>query len=218
MGQNGSMRKVVLLLVGALALTGCTAPSQKYPGSKSEGVFFTVPYSWREISPKALEKYQKDTGNTGVMDRLSMVRYEIAYTTDPNIGPHEVFSLSATDKPVAFLRVRTLFPDEVNNISYNVLRNILIPVSQIVTDPKASDPPLDLVDDYEVADKGARGVRTIYRVTLEGKEQVIDQTAMTSPDRSILYVFVIRCSTQCYNKNKTLMTKISDSFSVKGPR
>lgn len=216
------MRRAIALASIALTsialLTACSAPTQQYPGSKKEGVFFSVPKDWREISFAQLQKYEKSSSNSDVLDRASMVRYEVAYTTDPKVTAKDVFALTTTDKPVVFMRVRDLFADEINSVSYNTLRSVLVPLTRLVNEPQAGDPTFDLYDDYEVGDTGGRGVRTIYRINLDGKDQVIDQTALTSDDRRILYVFVIRCSTTCYNKNKDLMTKISDSFSVKGPR
>ena len=215
--QNAAVRRLSVI-ISIILLTGCAAPTQQYPGSKKEGVFFAVPQDWREISFKSLQKFELASENMDVVDRASMVRYEVAYTTDKKISAKDVFDLTPTDKPLAYLRIRDLYGDEINNISYNSLRSVLVPLARMVSDPQDDDPEFDLIDDFEVSDKGGRGIRTIYRITLDGKEQVIDQTALTSEDRRILYVFVMRCTTACYNKNKDLMTKISDSFSVKGPR
>ena len=211
-------RLFVVSLATALLLSGCSAPSQKYPGSKSEGVFFTVPNDWREISTRELKNFERKSGDSDVLDRLALVRYEVAYTKGKDFTAKDVFSLSPTEQPIAFLRVRDLNVDEINGVSYNSLRSILVPLHRMVTNPEPTDPAFDILDDYEVADKGARGVRTIYKITIDGKEQIIDQTAMTSNDRRILYVFVIRCETKCYQKDEKLFTKISDTFSVKGPR
>ena len=217
LGQNAAMRRFIAIF-SIVLLAGCAAPSQQYPGSKKEGVFFTVPQEWREISFKKLQAFERASKDMDVVDRAEMVRYEVAYTTDAKLSAKDVFDLTPTDNPLAYLRVRDLYGDEINSISYNSLRSVLVPLARMVSDPQADDPAFDLIDDFEVSDKGGRSIRTIYRITLDGKEQVIDQTALTSEDRRILYVFVIRCTTQCYNKNKDLMTKISDSFSVKGPR
>lgn len=199
-------------------LTACAAPTEQFPGSKTDGAFFAAPHEWKSISMAQLQKYEKSSSNPDVVDRAQMVRYEVALTPSEEITAKDVFSLAPVDQPVAFMRIRDLYPEEINSVSYNTLRSVLVPLSRMVTDPQQGDAPFDLIDDYEVADKGGRGVRTVYRITLQGKEQVIDQTAVTSEDRRTLYVFVIRCTTTCYNNNEKLMTKIADSFSVKGPR
>ena len=211
------MRRLPILLT-ILLLTGCSAPTQQYPGSKKEGTFFAAPKSWHAIDMKSLQKYEKASTNSDVVDRASMVRFEVALSPNKNLSAADIFSLRVTDQPIAFLRVRDIYANEVNSVSYNSLRSVLVPVTRIITQPRNDDPELDLIDDYEVSDKGGRGVRTIYRVTVDGKSQVIDQQALISDDRRTLYVFVVRCSNECYNKNKEVMTKMADSFSVRGAR
>ena len=205
-------------LIALVALSACSSPTQQYPGSKDEGVFFTVPNHWKSISMAELQKYENASSNPDVVDRAALVRYEVGYSPDKAITPHDIFSQEVTDQPVALLRVRDLYADEVNAVSYNVLRSILFPIPRMVLDPQESDPTFELLDDYEVADKGGRGVRTVYRISINGREQTVDQTAVMSPDHRILYAFIIRCSSECYAKNKKVMTEISDSFSIKGPR
>lgn len=215
--QNMGMRRALALML-ALLLTACSGASQQYPGSKKEGVFFTVPNDWKEISMERLQKFERSSTSSAVLNRAALVRYEVAYSPNGKLEPLDVFSQAETDQPVALLRVRDLSAEEVNAVSYNVLRSILFPIPQIVLQPQAGDPPFELIDDFEVADKGGRGVRTIYRITIDGVEQTVDQTAVTSNDHRILYAFIIRCSSACYKKNQKLMTKISDSFSIKGAR
>ena len=207
-------RAFILLIV----LTSCSTPTDQFPGSKDDGAYFAAPREWRKISFAQLQNFEKSSTNQDVIDRASMVRYEVALTPSVEIKAKDVFALTPVDVPVAFMRIRDLFPEEVNSVSYNSLRSVLVPLSQMVTDPQEGDAPFDLIDDFEVADQGGRGVRTIFRITLNGEEQVIDQTAVVSEDRRTIYVFVIRCTTTCYNNNQKLMTKIADSFSVKGPR
>ena len=215
--QTRAVRRWLALPLLAV-VTACSAPTQQFPGSKADGAYFAAPREWRNISFADLQRYEKSSSNPDVVDRASMVRYEIALTPSKEVSAKDVFSLAPVDQPVAFMRIRDLFPEEINSASYNSLRSVLVPLSRMVTNPQTGDAPFDLIDDFEVADKGGRGVRTIYRITLQGQEQVIDQTAVTSDDRRTLYVFVIRCTTECYNKNEKLMTTIADSFSVKGPR
>jgi len=215
--QTNAVRRLLFIPL-AVVLVACAAPTEQYPGSKSEGTFFSAPRNWHTLSFDELKSYEMKSSNSDVIDRAQMVRYEVAASPNKKIAPKDVFSLSPVDQPVAFLRVRDLYPDEINSVSYNTLRSVLVPLSRMVNNPQAGDAPFDLIDDFEVADKGGRGVRTIFRITLDGVEQVIDQTAVTSDDRRTLYVFVIRCTTKCYNSNEKLMTDIADSFSVKGPR
>lgn len=200
----------------ATLVTGCSAPSQKYGASKSEGVFFTVPNGWHEITTDALNKFEGAAKDQAAKDKSAMVKWQVAFSSGKEISPSQVFSLKSTDNPVAFARVRTLYPGEANAVSYNILRNIIVPLTEWVNNPTDTTPVYDIIDDYEVVEKGARGVRTIYSFTDQGISQTFDQTAMISEDRQKIYLFIIRCSTDCYNKNEKVMTKISNSFTVRG--
>ncbi len=111
-----------------------------------------------------------------------------------------------------------MFPDEVNAVSYNTLRDIVQPVTDWVNNPTASTPVYNIIDDHEVVQKGGRGVRTIYNFIDSGVSQTIDQTALMSPDHAKIYVFVVRCTTVCYNKNIKAISRIADSFTVRGPK
>ncbi len=199
-------------------LASCGAPTQKYGASKSEGVYFAVPVSWHAISTNSLNLQESKSKVVGAAEKLALVKWQYAFTFDKRYSAKDIFSFAVTKTPVAFARVRSLFPDEVNAISYNSLRNVVVPLTDWVNYPDKTTPEFNILDDYEVVEKGARGVRTIYSFTQNGKSQTVDQTAMVSEDRQTIYVFVVRCANSCYDKRKSLITKIADSFTVRGAR
>jgi hypothetical protein len=201
-----------------LLLTSCGTPTQKYAASKGEGVYFTIPNSWQQISMKELNALEAKSTVTGAAEKLSLVKWQEAYTFDATVPAKSIFNIAATKVPVAFVRVRGLFSDEINAVSYNTLRDIVEPVTEWVNNPTAKTPPYDIIDDYEVVQKGARGVRTIFNFTTNGVSQTIDQTALVSADRQKIYVFVLRCTTVCYNKHIKVISRIADSFTVRGVR
>jgi len=211
-------KTIGLLLASLILLTGCGAQSQIYAASKSEGVFFTVPTTWHLISTAALNKVEAQKAQGAAIERQSLVAWQVAYSGHAKVKPSQIFSIDAPKKPLAFARVRRLSADEINAVSYNVLRDVIVPLSQWVSTPTADTPPFDIYDDYEVVEKGARGVRTIFTFTHKGVAQTIDQTAMVSPDHTKIYLFIIRCTNSCYKKNEKLMTKISNSFTIRGTK
>lgn len=202
----------------ALLLTSCGHATQKYGASKAEGVYFTVPNGWHEITMLALNSEEAKSTAAGAVEKLALVKWQEAFSPDSKIGPKQTFSLTPTNSPLAFVRVRDLFPDEVNALSYNTLRDIVQPVTVWVTRPTATTPIYNIIDDHEVIQKGGRGVRTIYNFIESGVSQSVDQTALMSPDHAKIYVFVIRCTTTCYNKNIKVISRIADSFTVRGTK
>ena len=215
------MRRPVIALLGialVLGLTGCGESSKLYPASKSEGVFFSVPTNWKALSTASLNKYEKESTEPEAAARQALVKWQIAYTTNKKLKVSEVFNLTAPSKPLAFARVRDLESSEINSVSYNTLRDVIVPVTQIIEGDDPSAPDFQILVDQEVVQKGARGVQTVYSFSIDGKEQTINQTSLMSNDRTKLYIFVVRCATECYNKNKKKIEEIVSSFTVEGAR
>jgi hypothetical protein len=215
------MKRPVIALLGialVLGLTGCGESSKLYPASKSEGVFFSVPTNWKALSTASLNKYEKESTEPEGAARQALVKWQIAYTTNKKLKAAEVFNLTAPTKPLAFARVRDLESSEINSVSYNTLRDVIVPVTQIIEGDDPSAPDFQILVDQEVVQKGARGVQTVYSFSIDGKEQTINQTSLMANDRTKLYIFVVRCTTECYNKNKKKIEEIVSSFTVEGAR
>jgi len=207
---------VVIAIAMSFLLSSCGSATQQYPAFKKEGVYFAVPNNWHEITTKQLNAQEALATDADAKDRAAMVQWQVAYSTDKAITPAEVFNLNSVDAPVVLARVRSLFPDESNSVSNNSLRNMVVPLTTWVTEPTATTPVYEIFDDQDRIEKGARGVRTVFSFTLHGEKQSIDQTALLSPDRSTIYVLLIRCSSLCFEKNKAAITKIAESFTVRG--
>ncbi|MBC7463372.1 MAG: hypothetical protein H7227_03815 [Actinobacteria bacterium] len=214
--KKATLRTGLLLGIFSLILTGCGQPSQKYATSKSEGAYFTVPVAWHKVSMKELNDVEAKSTVSGAAEKLILVKWQEAYSPNPKIGPLEVFSIRPTTQPLVFVRVRWLFPDEFNAMSYDTLRNIVEPVTEWVNNPTESTPKYNIIDDYEVVQKGGRGVRTIFSFTHKGVSQTIDQTSLMSMDGQKIYLLVARCTTKCYQKHSKVLEKISASFTVRG--
>jgi hypothetical protein len=215
------MRRPMVALLGialVLGLTGCGESSKLYPASKSEGVFFSVPTNWKALSTASLNKYEKESTDPEAESRQALVKWQIAYTTNKKLKVPEVFNLTAPSQPLVFARVRDLESSEINSVSYNTLRDVIVPVTQIIAGDDPSAPDFQILVDQEVVQKGARGVQTVYSFSIDDREQTINQTSLMSNDRTTMYIFVVRCTTECYAKNKKKIEEIVSSFTVEGAR
>jgi len=215
------MSRPMVALLGialVLGLTACGESSKLYPASKSEGVFFSVPTNWKALSTASLNKYEKESTDPEAESRQALVKWQIAYTTNKKLKVPEVFNLTAPSQPLVFARVRDLESSEINSVSYNTLRDVIVPVTQIIAGDDPSAPDFQILVDQEVVQKGARGVQTVYSFSIDDKEQTINQTSLMSNDRTTMYIFVVRCTTECYAKNKKKIEEIVSSFTVEGAR
>ncbi len=205
-------------MVLAISLSACGESSKLYPASKSEGVFFSVPNTWDEISSASLNKYEKETAGTEGESRQALVKWQIAYSTNSKLKVSEVFDLTAPKAPLAFARVRDLEGTEINSVSYNSLRDVIVPITSLMNGDDPSAPDFEILADQEVVEKGARGVQTIYSFSIDGVKQTINQTALVSNDRTTMYIFVVRCESKCYDKNEKKIDEIVGSFTVQGAK
>jgi hypothetical protein len=196
-------------------LTACT-PSKQYAGSKSDGAFFSVPNGWSKISMADLNRIEGKSTNQDDLDRLAMVSYQVGFSKSKKITPKDVFLLQPTDQPVLYARFRDLFPEERNAISFNTLRNIILPVTQYADGSKANDRNFQLLDDQEVTEKGGKGVNLLFTFDYNGVNETVNQSALVSNDQNKIYLLIIRCSTTCYNKNVDEINQIVKSFTVRG--
>jgi hypothetical protein len=213
-----SGRILGLCVVLTFVLTGCGESSKLYPASKAEGVFFSVPKMWHGVSNASLNKYEKVASKNQADSRQTLVKWQVAYSADPKIKVAQVFSLKPVESPLVFVRVRDMTGSEINSFSYNSLRDVIVPVTQLTQGADLGVPDFKLLLDKEIVKKGARGIQTIYSFSISGTEQTLNQTVLMSNDRSTLYIFMARCASTCYKKNKKVMEEIVNSYTVQGAK
>jgi len=210
-------RALSLTMASVLLLSGCAQSSQRYASNKDVGAYFTVPTEWTKINQKVLHKAEITGATAAGREKANLVLWQEAYSKVPNILPKEIFGLIPTEHPIAFTRVRQFTIEESNGVSLNSLRDLIIPVTKLYAGESSVVTDFVLLDDEEIIEKGARGVRTTFSFTPPGAlNETVKQTALISADRSTLYFFIVRCSTKCFKANSDEINKISDSFTVRG--
>lgn len=209
---------VTLATAGLIALTGCSQ-SQIYATDKASGTYVAIPKGWNKIVKSELDKAESKSTAPDAPEKLASVVWQEAYTTSPSVTPTQVLSLQAPEGAAVYVRVRDLNFEESNSISYNSLRNLLVPITTWLEDPAKANPKFVLIDDYERVEKVARGVRTIFTFEdVAGVSSTIDQTALLSDDRSRIYILIVRAKTKYYDKNVDELLAIGDSFTVRGDK
>ena len=210
-------KRIAAATIALVMLSACT-PSKQYEGSKSDGAFFTVPNGWQKVDGTDLNKVEAKNANQDELDRLSMVTYQAGFTKAKKIDPKDIFLLEPTKDPVLYVRIRDLFPEERNAISLNTLRNLVLPITDYLDGTIPNDRKFELYDDQEINEVGGRGVSLLYSFDYNGVNETVNQVALMSNDQNKIYVFIIRCSTECYNKNIDEIDEIVNSFTVKGAK
>ena len=212
------MRKQFAIFSIALLLLSACAPSKQFAGNKSDGAFFAVPNGWTLISNEDLNTEEGNTTNQNDLDRLAMVTYQVGYTSAKSLSARQVFTLEPTNDPVVFARFRDLFPEERNAISLNSLRDVILPITSYTNGSKTSQNNFQLIDDQEIVQKGGKGVNLVYSFDYNGTNETVNQTALYSNDQNKIYLFIVRCSADCYNTHSAEINQIVKSFTVRGAK
>lgn len=213
----------LIALISLFAVTACAAPSHQYAANKKSGTYFTVPYNWSKISQAALTKRESSSRASGAAQRLAAVTWQEAYSLSKSITPANIFSLKSPAAPTVYVRVRTLTSEEMNSVSYNSLRDVFVPLTtwlNSTTDNSTSPVPMtkfQLLGDEERIEKGARGIRSVFSFTgSDGINQTFNQTVLISPDRSTMFILLVRAGTSDYSKYNKILVDISNSYTVLG--
>ena len=208
---------LAIISFSILFLSSCGTPSKLYASDQKDGVYFSAPRSWLSITKNTLDSVEAKSKAAGAADRLASVHWQIAFSPDRNLKAAQVLSIKAPSQPVVYVRVRSLSYDEANSVSYNTLRDLVVPLTTWASGSDSTAPSLSVISDSEMVQRGGRGIHTRFTFTNStGEDQTIDQSALISDDRSTLYLMIARCTSECFSKHEGEISQIVKSFTVRG--
>ncbi len=203
------------LLLG-VTLSGCAAPQFTYVANSGASTYFKVPHSWHKISDSSLTtlstEMQRATGSSGG-------GWTVAYDagTNPTAGDFLSFG---TAKPFVFAEVIPLTLTASNALSYDVLRDIFLPVTNSARQ-NASAQGFLFTDFKWIRDQaltfsqGVHGVRETFDYSYAGRTDTFDQIALTNADQTVVYLLVLDCTTSCYGNDQTDINNVMSSFTIR---
>jgi hypothetical protein len=204
-----------LLVAVVVAVAGCAAPQFTYIANSSANTYFKVPYGWHKIGAASLDKTLNTGGSSGA--------WSIAYDAGTAPSANHVFN-SDISQPFVFAIVGQLTSTESNQISYNGLRDFLLPVTSAARQnaSKAGSFPLTgfqlLHDSVLAPGLGVHGVRETFEYTYpDGSVDTFDQVAYLNAEATKVYVLMIHCKTSCYGRFLSQIDTVMTSFTVRSP-
>ena len=213
-------RALLLLSVAALValLAGCGSPEYTYVTNSTDRTYLKVPASWRPIDDKAMNDA---IGFDPTLTEEERGLWFEAYDADAEPSPMHLFGPSAA-APAAFVGVQQIPESARGQFSLDRLRDLFYPVSASAQEAAEMDPTSGVSDLALVADEvltpgnGLRGVHSVFRYRVgDGPMQMMDQTAYLNDDASKLYMFFVRCSTECYEQRQKEIGNVVSSFTVR---
>jgi hypothetical protein len=216
----GTARALLLLSVAALValVAGCGAPEYTYVTNSTDRTYLKVPATWRPIDDKAMNDA---IGFDPTLTEEERGLWFEAYDADAEPSPMHLFGPSAA-APAAFVGVQQIPESSRGQFSLDRLRDLFYPVSQSAQEAAEMDPTSGVSDLALVSDEvltpgnGLRGVHSVFRYRVgDGPMQMMDQTAYLNDDASKLYMFFVRCSTECYEQRQKEIGTVVSSFTVR---
>ena len=220
--RRRSWRRRTSIWGGVLAvvvlLAGCAGPQYTYVTNSTDHTYLKVPVTWRPIDQKAIDDaLGLDTTVADSQRGLWLAGYD----ADSTPSPDHLFGAEAA-APATLIGVQDVPESARGSYSLDKLRDLFYPVSpqgqqQAAADPTSAASDITVMsDDVLTPGNGVRGVHTVFRYRVaNGPLQVMDQTLYLNDDASKLYLFFVRCSTECYQQRQKEITSVVSSFTVR---
>jgi hypothetical protein len=211
------------LAVVAVVLVGCgAAPEFTYVTNSSDRTYLKVPRSWQPIDGKALEgAFGLDPAFSAEDQGFWIAGYDAAATPS---AAHLLGTDAAV--PAVLVAVKDNPASTRGQFSLDKMRDLFFPVSSIGRQQAAADPTSSALsgftlftDDVLTPGAGVHGVHVVYRYSFSGgPPQMFDQTVYVNDDASKVYMFLVRCSTECYMQRQQEISTVVSSFTVREKR
>ena len=217
--KRGLTGGLAFLLMGALVtggLSACGAPGYTYVADTPAKTYYKVPAQWHEISQKDLDSALKAAG--GSSDGIWSTAFDAGTAPSGNN-----FLAPSINKPFVFAEVGTLSSTVSNELSYNMLRDFMLPVtSDSRQQDAASGFPLtafkQLRDQTIAGKQGVHGVRETFQYTFPGGvADTFDESVLTNSDQTVVYFLMVHCTNSCYSQNQNNINTVMSSFTVGSP-
>jgi hypothetical protein len=184
----------------------------------SDQVYFKVPTQWQRLDKTQVERVTAAVADS--MAKSAGVAWSVGFDASKTPNADHIFA-GTTNDPVVLAEVLDLTEAGRSALSFDSMRDILLPVSDTARSKVSNDTPLtnfrSLVDEVLKRDHGIRGVHSVFTYSLNGGPlQAFDQTVLTNSDSTKLYFLLARCSADCYVSKAKQIRAVVGSFTVGG--
>jgi hypothetical protein len=237
--RPGALRAAAGALALVLIGSACSGPQFEYVRNTELRTAFKVPSRWTLFNKQTLLGLppgpQASTPDP--------IRWLVGIDGDPEPSVAHVLRPSTldTDYPQGLALVQEFSFDDRDQLSIQSLRDYLFPVTGLLQDPNSAR--VVSYDDH-VDRHGARGVHVVFafrasalqsastadttapedlqRALLGGSGAgllspdyvAVNQLALVDPETSRIYFIAVLCSAQCYDRNRSDIQSIVDSWTV----
>ncbi len=216
-GLIGGLAVLLLAVLATAGLSGCGAPAYSYVADDAAGTYYKVPVAVASALPEAGRRAASVRGRT---ERRASGRPRSTRPAGPNASHVTAGNLA---QPFAFAEVFALNSTASNELSYNMLRDLLLPVTSSTrsAEAQAGFPLTDfkqLLDQTITGKAGVHGVRETFQYTFPGGAvNTFDEDVLTNADQTEVYLLQVHCTATCYTQNQNAINTVMTSFTVGSP-
>lgn len=215
-GLVGGFSLLLVAVVTAIGVSGCGSPQYTYVSDSAAGTYYKVPHDWHQISQQSLDAELTAEGASA--DGIWATGF------DADSAPSaDHFLASNANEPFVFAEVGSVSSTVSNELSYNMLRDFMLPVTSTSRseDAQSGFPLTDfksLRDQTITGKQGVHGVRETFQYTFpNGVADTFDEDVLTNADQTVVYFLLVHCTNTCYTANQTNIDAVMTSFTVGSP-
>jgi hypothetical protein len=208
-------RALFVSVVAAAAALGaaCGDSEYSYVASSKEKTYLRVPHSWRVFDEDELIA-SEDGASREQVEAARARQWLAAFDASPRP------SLQHIDRPAEYpsglVQVRALTAQERDVMSNQVLRSQLLDADPLKL--QEEDPArLQVLTAEDVTRKGGfRGTHLVVSFRAEENRPVttMNYSALVDSKTRYLYMLLIHCRTDCYERNRSVIDDIVESWTV----
>ena len=212
-GLIGGLTFLVLGVLMTAGLSACGAPAFTYVADSTAQTYYKVPTQWHQISDSSLSSAVKAAGGS------TAGAWARAFDASPS--PKGTNFLDGdVSQPFVFSEVGTLSSTVSNELSYNILRDFMLPVTEQSREQDAQEgfslTGFKQLRDQTITGKaGVHGVRETFQYTFPGGAvNTFDEDVLTNADQTEVYLLQVHCTAACYTQNQNAINTVMTSFTV----
>lgn len=204
------------LLRGALSCTlvvaACSGAGSRQVENAEFGVSFTIDEDWALYDQEQLSGADLEI-EPGLPERRLAPTWVRAFDGSDEPSPAHVLRDDAP-APRGMARIQLLTEGERESVDLVSLRSAYLGFDPVQVEGGQPDRPVKILRHEELSlEGGQHGVRMVVAYdTPNGGVGVVDQTALLDGANSVLYLFVVGCSEQCYRDNRDTIDEVASSW------
>lgn len=214
----GAVAAGLVMLAGG-ALSACGAPAYTYVADKTDNTYFKVPSSWHQVNAQFVTEAQILLTKSFAGAAGGTLEWSRAFAD--TASPSAETLLDASSNPVVYASVQNMKLSLRGELSFNVMRDLLFPVTPAAREEAAAaGEKLEgfesigytlLTNKYDM-----RGINEVFEYDVGGQPNAFDLTVLTNPQTTKLYLLLVQCYQTCFLAHESQIIAVASSFTVRG--